>query len=332
MPVEVKIFDDLDAVAADAAGALDRAAQPSLFDRLSWFQLTRDHCPPPGRPLILRARDGGERAWLFLTVEEGRVAALASWYSLGFGAIGASRLFADLAAALRRQGIAEASLYPIADGDPLPAAFRAAGWRVLAEPASVAWRARTSGLSFDDYWGRRPTRLRNTAERKAEAAGLDVTIRLDFDEAAWAEYEQVYAASWKPAEGSTAFLRALAEREGAAGTLRLGIARHNGTPVAAQLWLVENGIATIHKLAHAEAAKALSPGTLLSMTMFRHALDVDHVRAIDFGLGDDAYKADWMDEKRIVSRLRAFNPATVRGLLGHARARAGALVRRARSS
>ena len=58
MTVNIALFDDLDAVAADAAGALDRAAQPSLFDRLSWYRLIHDHCPPPGRLLVVRAGGG----------------------------------------------------------------------------------------------------------------------------------------------------------------------------------------------------------------------------------------------------------------------------------
>src|SRR5690349_21185690 len=84
----------------------------------------------------------------------------------------------------------------------------------------------------------------------ARAAALEISIHRAFDPGAWAAYEAVYRASWKPAEGSPAFLRALAEQEGAAGTVRLGIASKDGAPVAAQFWLVENGVATIHKLAH----------------------------------------------------------------------------------
>jgi CelD/BcsL family acetyltransferase involved in cellulose biosynthesis len=101
--------------------------------------------------------------------------------------------------------------------------------------------------------------------------------------------------------------------------------------VAVQLWLVENGEATIHKLAYTEEAKAMSPGTLLGMEMFRRALDVDRVGAIDYGTGDDGYKKDWMAERRPLWRLEAYNPHTLRGLIGAARARASALVRRVRS-
>src|SRR5205085_12060471 len=151
--------------------------------------------------------------------------------------------------------------------EPLVEAFREAGWLTFVRPAAVSWQSSTEGMSFDEWWAKRPAKLRNTAERKAKAAGLEIEILRTFDPAAWADYEAVYEASWKGEEGSPTFLRALAEQEGAAGTLRLGIARKDGKPVAAQLWLVENGRATIHKLAYDEAAKALSPGTVLSLAM-----------------------------------------------------------------
>ena len=70
MTVNIALFDDLDAVAEDAAGALDRAAQPSLFAGSSWFRLIHEHCPPAGRLAVLRGRDGGRAAWLFLAVAE----------------------------------------------------------------------------------------------------------------------------------------------------------------------------------------------------------------------------------------------------------------------
>ena len=95
----------------------------------------------------------------------------------------------------------------------------------------------------------------------------------------------------------------------------------DGVPVAAQLWLVENEEALIHKLAYAEAAKAMSPGTILSMAMFRHVLNRDRVHRIDYGNGDEPYKADWMDERRTVWQPRAFNPRTVRGLASAVRAK-----------
>ena len=112
-----------------------------------------------------------------------------------------------------------------------------------------------------------------------------------------------------------------------AGTLRLGVARKDGRPLAVQLWLVEHGEATIHKLAYREDAKELSPGTILGEAMFRRAIDQDRVKVIDYGTGDDAYKRDWMDERRPLWRLEAYNPRTLRGLARSARALAGRLRR-----
>lgn len=333
MTVNIALFDDLDAVAADAAGALDREAEPCLFARLAWFRLIAAYCPPPGRLAVLRAREGERSAWLFLAAEGRTARAYAAWYSLRFDAAGDKDpdLLNALAAAVRASGIATVELAPLADPEPLRKAFRSAGWLVSVAPKTGNWRVATQSESFEAYWAKRPGRLQNTAKRRAKAAELDLEIYDRFDAAAWADYEAVYRSSWKPEEGSFPFLRALAEAEGAAGTLRLGVARKNGRPVAVQLWLVENGEAVIHKLAYAEEAKAMSPGTILGMAMFRRALDEDKVAAIDYGTGDDGYKRDWMDERRQLWQLHAFNPRTARGLAGAARAAASALVARLRS-
>ena len=323
---EIELFEDLDAVARDAAGALDRPAQPSLFDRLDWFRLLAAHCPPPGKLLVLRARGAEGSAWLFLDLRHPLAGAYADCHTLRFDAIGRrdAALLTSIAAALRDGGVAEADLAPIEDPEPLVLGFRNAGWTTLVTPFAINWRADTAGLGFDAYWAQRPAELRNTVEARTRAAGLDVMVHDRFDPAIWAEHEAVYRAGGKPAQGAFPFLRALAEQEGAAGTLRLGIARKGGVPVAAQLWLVENKEATLHKLADAEAAKELSPGTILSAAMFRHVLDRDRVQGIDYGIGDDAGRADWMDRQRTLWQLRAFNPRTLKGLFRAGRARLAA--------
>ena len=60
--------------------------------------------------------------------------------------------------------------------------------------------------------------------------------------------------------------------------------------------------------------------------MFRRAIDTDRVTVIDYGTGDDSYKADWMAERRQLWRLSAYDPRTMRGLFGAVRARASALA------
>jgi hypothetical protein len=322
----VERFESLDAVEAAAGGSLGRTAQPRLFDRLSWLRLVERHCPPAGHFLGLRS-DG---SWLFLAVKGGKARAYGAWYSLRVGLVGGPEGAEAISRELRKHlNVLEIS--PCDAPDALTNALRRAGWVVRLSPAIASWQADTGGKSFATWWAERPSRLRSTAARKARTAGLATEIRRAFAPDVWAAYEEVYRASWKPEEGSFAFLRALAEQEGTAGTLRLGIARKDGEPVAAQLWTVENGTAWIHKLAYREDAKSLSPGTVLSEAMFRAAIDEDRVERIDYGTGDEPYKADWMDRRETLWRIEAFNPRTLGGLLAAARAAASALVRRLRS-
>ena len=58
--------------------------------------------------------------------------------------------------------------------------------------------------------------------------------------------------------------------------------------------------------------------------MFRRVLDRDGVHGIDYGNGDEAYRADWMDRQRTLWKLRAFNPRTLKGLFRAGRARLAA--------
>lgn len=309
---------------------LDRTHQPRLYDRASWFRLTAGH-GLASRPCALRVADHGNYAWLFLAPGGARRAApLASWYTLAFRAIATDpSLLAPLFRATARR-FGRLALHPIVDSD-LPAslaALRRSGWIAYAERSSTNWTVDVVPGDFAGYWKSRPGPLRSTVKRRLKTHPVRVAIHAAFDAAAWADYEAVYAASWKPAEGSLAFLRALAEQEGAAGTLRLPIAYDaDGRPVAAQFWLIEDGHATIHKLAHREDAKIGSPGSLLTQAMFEHAIVQDRVHRVDFGLGEEAYKADWADTPRPVWRIDAYRPFTPRGAAGLARRLAARLAR-----
>jgi CelD/BcsL family acetyltransferase involved in cellulose biosynthesis len=338
--VKGEIFRNIAEAKGSAAG-LEREAQASLFDRFDWFARTMEHCPPAPYPLITRARADGSDAWLFLAEDgQGKAFALASWYSLKFGPVftatpGDRTAVALLTAIARRAGkrLTSIRLSPMTleNTDLLSRAFRRAHWSATATETSCNWTVDVTGQSFADYWAARPGELRSTVKRKGAKADLAITILDHFDEDAWADYESVYADSWKPEEGSNRFLRAMAEYEGAAGNLRLGIGRIDGNPVAAQLWTTENGVAIIHKLAHRDSAAEFSPGSLMSAAMFERAIDVDKVHLIDFGTGDDRYKRDWMDTRAPLFTLTLFNTRTVSGLTGALRAKAGALVARVRT-
>jgi CelD/BcsL family acetyltransferase involved in cellulose biosynthesis len=305
---------------AAAAGALDRDAQPSLFDRIDWLESLHRMALRDRAPLLLRASDGTAEAWLpLMQAARGHYAALANWYNFHWRPIFANAGDEVTKLALLREIAAQAqgqarrlTLSPLPDEDHsatlIANAFTQAGWRVFREPCDENHYLDVKGRSFDSYWEARPSRLKNTVKRKGKSGAVTIRIERAFNAESWADYERVYARSWKPHEGSPDFLRQLAERESIAGALRLGLAYIDGLPVAAQFWTVENGSALIHKLAHDERHMAASPGTLLSAALFQHVIDIDHVDLIDFGTGSDAYKTEWMEAVRPRYRLELFWP------------------------
>ena len=86
-------------------------------------------------------------------------------------------------------------------------------------------------------------------------------------------------------------------------------------PAAAQIWLVQDGRATIFKLAHDPAFDRHSPGTLLTHWMLSRLHKRDAVRDIDFGRGDDAYKRLWLSSVRDRIGFIAANPKSLKGIV-----------------
>ena len=312
--IEARYHDSvnvLQALSAKGAGS----GTPAPFDRAEWFALLAETGLVP---LIAMASDADTAAALALTEEKGRIAPLRNWYSFTWrelapeGAAG-DRLLEAIARQLKTRGY-RVTLEPVPGEDDsavrLARAFRHAGWNVAVEPCDINHILPVRGRSFAEYWESRPGPLRTTLKRKAKKVEVEVITR--FDAGVWADYEAIYAASWKPAEDQPAMLRAFAEAEGAAGRLRLGVARAEGIAVAAQCWTVENSIAYIHKLAHLESHKPLSAGTTLTAALFRHVMDIDRVDLVDFGTGDQGYKADWMEEVRPRFRIDCLDPAQPR--------------------
>lgn len=170
---------------------------------------------------------------------------------------------------------------------------------------------------FESWWAARPSRLKSTVRRKrkaAERAGVEFADMNENFEQAIAVYEDIYRASWKEAEPHPAFMACLIRRLGGAGMLRMGIMSMAGRAVAAQVWLVGGGRGTIFKLAHREDAAAYSPGTLLTHWMTEKLVRADGLRELDFGRGDDAYKKDWLAERRMRMGVIAADWRTAAGL------------------
>jgi hypothetical protein len=165
------------------------------------------------------------------------------------------------------------------------------------------WIHRVQGESFNNYMAGRPAQVRNTIARKKRKLEReqDYTIRLFTDQnidQALADYNTVYQASWKANEVFDSFIEGLAKKLSETGWLRLAILYINEQPAAAQFWFVVHGRASIFKLAYDESWKRYSPGSILISYLMQHVIDTDKVKEIDFLTGNDAYKRDWMSERR----------------------------------
>ena len=180
---------------------------------------------------------------------------------------------------------------------------------------------RVEHKGWEGYLSKRPSQLRNTIARKERklARSKEWRFRLYHDddlEKGIADYGSVYAGSWKAPEPVAEFIPRLARLCAAQGKLRLGLIYVAGEPAAAQFWIVERGRATIYKLAHLPKFDDFSVGSILTMRLMRHVIEVDGVKEIDFGSGDDVYKKDWLSQRRERWGVVAYNPRRLRGMLG----------------
>lgn len=344
----VTLHDTFDSLAAAAPGIAAPAADADLYATWPWFELLeRDGLEGEHRRmLVLLERSDDGQAWCIpllrrqrsaAAVLGGAVTALSNYYSSLYEPIGSPRTIGvdGLRAVLRHLGgrwggPAVIDLQPLDSGTDfyrdMQAALRAEGYAVDSYFCFGNWHLPVLGRSFADYEPSLPSRLRNTIRRgrkKLDGAGAwSVAIHREPGEtleAAIADFEAIYAQSWKVPEPFPRFVPGLCRMAARHGWLRLGVVRFDDKPIAAQLWITKDGRALIYKLAYDEAYKRFSAGSVLSAELMRYALDVDRVQDVDYLTGDDAYKVDWMSERRERMGLIAFRLRSPAGLLGLAK-------------
>ena len=214
MPVKGEYHDNLLSAQAAARGGLDRARQASLFDRFDWLDALHRIALRNHAPLLLRAHEGNADVWLPLMQQgSSHHIALANWYNFAWRPVFGGNYDEVTRMSLMRQLAQTArertrrlTLAPVPDEDGsaslLAAAFDASGWMVEMSECDENHYLILKGRSFDEYWETRPGQLKNTVKRKGKKGIVSIRIEREFSDASWADYELVYARSWKPDEGS----------------------------------------------------------------------------------------------------------------------------------
>lgn len=217
------------------------------------------------------------------------------------------QVLACMAEGLVRLPLKALLLEPVADDDArlnkFQLSMQSAGFNCERVFRFYNWIYRVQGQSYVDYMAARPTKLRNTISRKRRKlerehgyrivlyTGKDVPSRM-------CDYYTVYNASWKANEQYVDFLDGIVAGFSKQGWARLAVLYVGDQPVAAQLWFVAHAKASIFRLVYDKVWKAYSPGSILTSFLMEHVIDTCKVKEIDFLTGNDAYKQDWMSDRR----------------------------------
>ena len=346
----VEVFRHPDEFPADVAVFFASAEQDNFAFGADWYRNFVDHVDGVAGNawfLVLRQRGTVTTALPLLQQrgsfpQRGELKSLANYYTALYSplisaASSAEGLALLLKSALRLVGSVDSLTFrPLDPAAPayalLRQALRLAGLPAYAffcfgnwyEPVRQTW---------PDYLAGRDGKIRSTIKRmgkKFAADGGELTLLTGAGdiERMLADYQSVYASSWKQAEPHVDFIPGLISLCARKGWLRMGVARLQGRAIAVQLWMVAQGKVEIYKLAYDEAYKAYSPGTLLTQLLMQHVFEQDAAVEIDYLIGDDDYKRGWMSQRRERWGIIAFNPRTLGGLLGWAREALGRLARR----
>lgn len=189
----------------------------------------------------------------------------------------------------------------------------------------------TGITDYASYYQQRPSQLRNTIKRREKKLAKTHQYRTEiitniyqFPEA-FNAYKAIYQDSWKGDEFSFDFIEQVCVAALAENKLRFGLLFVDDEPAAAQLWFLQtvqenNGhsqkTASIFKLAYTPKYQKYSVGSLLSLVLSEHVISNDKVTSIEFGMGSEPYKKDWLTDSRTRQSYQVFNPRSIYGKLG----------------
>jgi hypothetical protein len=299
---------------ASANALFEQGEKESIFLSRPWFESLTAAALDDDHTMVLACVQAGDVVTAILPLMQ---SAGNTWYSLRHGYTPLySLLLADVdqeqVLSCLAQGLSESRvngllLEPVANDGKLALLQKilgTEGYRCDQIFRGYNWIYRLQEQTFEVYMAGRPAKLRNTISRKKRKLERDhgYTIRLftgnDVPHG-MSDYETVYDASWKQNEPDNArFQDCLVEAFSKAGWSRLAVLYVKEQPVAAQLWFVHQGKASIFRLAYDKKWRQYSTGSILTSFLMEYVIDTDKVEEIDFLTGNDAYKQDWMSERR----------------------------------
>lgn len=355
--MHVRVYTSFQEVAGEVRGRLSYPTQPNFFLSLDWFSLLfetslRETLAP--RIYVPLNGQGEPLGALFCGVARGgagrRLLSLTNFYTLEYSpsvvqdqpdrqtTIGL--IVAYIAAERPRWHSIRLTFLKASASETRSTLdqLRAVGFGVYPFFQYENWYFTANGETFQAYFSERPSQVRNTIVRKQKklekTAGFVIKVVSHESvqlEGAIRDFITVYNSSWKEPEPFPNFIPTLATICARLGILRLGVLYVAGKPTAGQLWITTQGRAIIYKLAYDEEYRDLGVGSVLSREMFRVAIDEDHVEEIDYGVGSEPYKRDWMASVRDVEGFAAFNQRSLVGILLSSMEAARTAMRRGRT-
>ncbi|WP_197411163.1 GNAT family N-acetyltransferase [Colwellia sp. TT2012] len=199
--------------------------------------------------------------------------------------------------------------------------------RVFAKADNIYQQGLTD---YASYYQQRPSQLRNTIKRrqkkltKAQQYRIEIITDVSTFSSAFSAYKAIYQQSWKGDEFSFDFIEQVCLAALQENKLRFGLLFVDDEPAAAQLWFVQTSYndsgqvqatASIFKLAYAPKYQMYSVGSILSLALSEHVISQDKVTSIEFGMGSEPYKQDWLAGKRTRQSYLIFNQHSIYGKL-----------------
>ena len=262
----------------------------------------------------------------------GSIAALTNWYTSSYDILISPQLddhrviMRALVAELRKR-LAKAAVIEFNYLDEnaettglLISTLRSTGLITLSYRHHLVRYEDVSSIDFKTYLRQRSLGIRKEYARKGrrleEKFQLDQIVYRDRGQLdkALQDYQTVYEKSWKQPERFPDYIPELFRHGLTENWLRVAVLYLDDQPVATEIHILFNGQATSYKGAYDPTYRKYSPASVLRIFVIQYLMEVDKVREMDMGYGDQPYKKSWLSRGRWLTGVVAFNPWSFTGL------------------